>query len=124
MKFTKPNFNKNIINISASLAKFLGAEITKPTLNILNKELNKNYKNVVFIIFDGLGNNPIKINLPKNSFIRKNIKTTLTSTFPSTTTNATTTLLTNKYPLEHGWLGWDLYFEELNRSVEIYLSTD
>ena len=34
-----------------------------PTLNKLEKYLNKGYKNVVFIILDGFGINPIKINL-------------------------------------------------------------
>lgn len=124
MKFIKPNFKNNILNISASLAEFLGAENKNTTNKIIDKELKKNYKNVVFIIFDGMGINPININLDKNSFIRKNIKDKITSVFPSTTTNATTTILTNKMPLEHGWVGWSIYFKELNRAVDIYLNSD
>lgn len=124
MKFIKPNFKKNIVNISATFAEYLGAKNKNHTLKILNKELQKDYKNIVFIIFDGMGINPLKINLNNNDFLRSNTKDTLTSTFPSTTTNATTTLLTNKYPLEHGWLAWSVYFEELGRAIDIYLSQD
>ena len=123
-KFIKPNFKNNIINISATLAEFLGCPNDKPTLPILKEELSKRYKNVVFIIFDGMGINPININLNPDTILRKNVKQVLTSVFPSTTTNATTSLLSNKYPMEHGWFGWCLYFEELNRVVDIYLSSD
>ena len=123
-RFIKPNWKKSNLNISATLAKFLGAPNKNATLPILKKELQKDYKNVVFICADGMGMHPLKINLPKSSFLRKNIKQTLLSTFPSTTTNATTSLCLNKYPLEHGWFGWSLYFKKIDRSVDIYLHKD
>ena len=116
----KPDFSNNIINISATLAQFLGCPNDKPTLPALEKELEKGYKNVVFLILDGLGMNPAHINLDEDSFLMRNVKQVLTSVFPSTTTNATTTYLTNKYPMEHGWFGWSLYFEELKRAVDIF----
>ena len=71
-----------------------------------------------------MGFDPININLDKNSFIRKNIKDKITSVFPSTTTNATTSILTNKMPLQHGWVAWSVYFKELDRAVDIYLNSD
>ncbi|MBE7074646.1 MAG: alkaline phosphatase family protein [Clostridiales bacterium] len=123
-KLIFPDFKNCNLNISATLAEFLGAPNNKPTLSILKEELAKNYKNVVFICFDGLGINPIEKNLKPNDFLRKNIVQTLTSTFPSTTTNATTSLLLNKYPLEHGWFGWSMYFEDIGKNIEIFLNTD
>ena len=123
-RLIKPNFKKSNLNISATLAEFLGAPNKNATLLILQKELQKGYKNVVFICLDGMGINPIKRHLAKNSLLRKNIKQVLTSTFPSTTTNATTSLACNLLPLEHGWLGWSLYFDEINRNVDIYLHKD
>lgn len=122
--FIKPNWKRCNLNISATLAEFLGAPNTNATLPVLKKELSKEYKNVVFICLDGMGINPIKTNLNKNSFLRKHIKQILTSTFPSTTTNATTALACNKKPLEHGWFGWSLHFEEIGRNVDIYLHSD
>lgn len=123
-RFIKPNWTKSILNISATLAEFLGVPNKNATLPILKKELAKNYKNIVFICFDGLGINPIVKNLNKNNILRKNIKQTLVSTFPSTTTNATTSLLTNKLPLEHGWFGWSVYFKVLNKNIDIFLNRD
>ena len=123
-RFIKPDFKHNIINISASIAEFLGCPNDKPVLPALTEELKKGYKNVVFLILDGMGVNPINKNLSEDSFFKRNIKQVLTSVFPSTTTNATTTFLTNQYPMEHGWFGWSLYFEELKRAVDIFLDTD
>ncbi len=124
LTLTKPDFNKNILNVSASLAQFLGCPNNKPTLEVLNEELKKGYKNIVFIIFDGLGMNPISINLDENDFLRAKVKEVLTTVFPATTTNATTTLHTNMYPMEHGRFGWSIYFEEIGRNVDIYVGQD
>ena len=123
-RFAKPNFKRSNLNISATLAEFLGAPNKNATLSRLKKELEKDYKNIVFICFDGLGINPIKLNLEKKSFLRKNIKMVLTSTFPATTTNATTSLSCNKLPLEHGWFGWSLYFDEIKQNIDIYRQTN
>lgn len=122
--FIKPNWENSNLNISATLAEFLGAPNKNKTLKVLKDELEKGYKNVVFICLDGFGINPININLDDNSLLKKNIKQVLTSTFPSTTTNATTSLLCNKQPLEHGWFGWSMHFEKIERNLDIYLHSD
>lgn len=124
MRLCFPNYKKNIINVSATFKKMLGQNTPVSTLSVLEEYLKKDYKNVVFIILDGFGINPIKINLDKNNILRKNIKQTLTSVFPSTTTNATTTLMSGEYPFTHGWFGWSIYFDELNRAVDIYVGKD
>lgn len=123
-KFIEPEFKNSNLNISATLAEFLGSPNKNATLPILKKSLSKNFKNIVFICFDGLGIHPMKTNLKSDDFLIKNIKQTLLSTFPSTTTNATTSLMTNKLPLEHGWFGWSLYFENLNKNIDIFLDID
>ena len=124
VKLIKPDWNNSILNISATLAEFLGAPNENATLQVLKDELAKGYKNVVYMCFDGMGINPLEINLDKKDFLRAHIVKTLTSTFPSTTTNATTSLATNKYPLEHGWLGWSIRFDEIGRNVDVYLRRD
>ncbi len=123
-EFIFPDFTNSNLNISSSLAKYLNSYNDKPTIKLLDDELNKNYKNIVFICYDGLGINPININLDEDTLLKKNIKMELTSTFPSTTTNATTSLLSNKYPLEHGWFGWSLYFENIGKNVDIFKDTE
>ena len=120
----RPNFSRSIVNVSATLAEFLGCPNEKPTLPELRAALEKGWRNVVFVIADGLGMHPIEQNLPQTSFLRRHLSAELTSVFPSTTTCATTSLLSNLYPMEHGWFGWSLYFEALGRSVDLFPETD
>lgn len=123
-KFIKPDFRRNIVNLTATLAEHLGRPNEKPILPCLAAELKKGYKNVVFLILDGLGVHPMYVNLPADSFLRNNMRKVLTTVFPSTTACATTSFLTGKYPMEHGWLGWSLYFEELGKSVDLFPETE
>ena len=123
--FIFPDWNNNIINISASLANYLGVDSGDYTQNEkINNAVKKEYKNVCFILLDGLGYNVMKKHLEENKLLRKNVVQTLTSTFPSTTTNATTTLISLSYPGEHNWLGWSLYFEEEKRCIDIFRNAD
>ncbi len=122
--FTKPDYNKCVLNVSSTLAEFLNVKTLNATLPILKEKLKNNYKNVVFICFDGMGVHPLTVNAPKDGFLWKHVVDTLTSTFPSTTTNATTSLNTDKLPLEHGWFGWFVYFDQLKRSVELFTARD
>lgn len=122
--FIIPDFNKCNLNISATLAEFLGAPNKNATLPVLKEKLSKGYKNVIFFCFDGLGMYPLSKNLSKEDFLIKNINQVLLSTFPSTTTNATMSLLSNQLPLEHGWFGWSMHFDEINKNVDIFLNRD
>lgn len=122
--FILPDFNRSNLNISATLAEFLGAPNKNATLPALKAELAKGYKNVVFICFDGLGIHPLSKNLDKEDFLIQNINQVLFSTFPSTTTNATMSLLLNQLPLEHGWFGWSMHFDKINQNVDIFLNRD
>ena len=124
MDLIKPDFTRNIINISATLAEFLHSPNANPTLPDLAAALKSGHRNVALLVLDGMGINPLVRNLPADSFLRRNIARVLTSVFPSTTTNATTTIQTNTYPMEHGWFGWSLYFEELHRAVNIFEDID
>lgn len=123
-KFILPDFTRSNINVSATLAEFLGAPNTNATLPMLKAELAKDYKNVVFICFDGMGIYPLEQNLEKNDYLLRHKADTLVSTFPSTTTCATTSLTTNRLPLEHGWFGWSVYFEKIKRNINIFINTD
>ena len=124
MKFVKPDFKNSVLNVSATLADFLGAKNDIPKIELLKDYLNKDYKNVIYICLDALGIYPLKQNLTKDSFLRTHIKKKITSVFPATTTNATTSLQCALYPSQHGWFGWSLYFEKANRCVEIFLDKD
>lgn len=124
MRLIKPNFKNSIVNVSATIANFLGATNNLPKIRLIEKYLKRNYKNIVYLCLDGLGIYPITQNLRKSSFLYKNIKKKITSVFPSTTTNATSSLQSALYPSQHGMFGWSLYFEKLNRCVELYMGKD
>lgn len=66
-----PNFQRSNLNISSTLAEFLGAPNKNSTLPVLKEELTKGYKNIVFICFDGLGIYPLTKNLDKDDFLTK-----------------------------------------------------
>ena len=117
----KPDWKNSILNVSATLADYIGVKSNIAKIDILKNELNKNYKNVIYICMDGLGMFPLEQNLPKSSILRENVKKTITSVFPSTTTNATSSLYSATYPSQHGLFGWSLYFEKLNSCVDIYI---
>ncbi len=123
-RLIRPDWTNNILNISATLAEWLGAPNDNAVLPELQAMLERDPRNVVYICMDGMGMNPLECNLPSDNFLRTHVTRVLTSTFPSTTTNATTSLCTNKLPLEHGWLGWSLHFDQIGRNVDIYTGRD
>lgn len=119
-----PNYNRSILSISSSLLKYYGLKNNYPTLKELDDELKKNYKNVVLLILDCMGTSIIEKNLPKNSFLRKNMITTITSIFPPTTAAATTAFHSGLSPLESGWIGWMPYFKEYDSMIELFTGKD
>jgi hypothetical protein len=115
-----PNFKKSILNVSATLSEFLGVPTEHATLDVLKRELAKDYKNVVFLIFDAMGMHPLRTNLAPDDFLMRHIREELTSVFPSTTTNATRTLISAKSPAQHGWFAWSVYFDEINKAIDLF----
>ena len=91
-----------------------------PELDIL---LRKNYKNVVVMLFDGMGTSILKKHLPADAFLIRYLQTTISSVFPATTTAASVTMESGLSPIEHGWLGWRLYFDEVGANVDIFPNT-
>ena len=116
----KPNYENSIMNITNSLLKHYGLEPHHATLPIVDDLLAKNYKNVVFLIMDGMGINVLERNLPKDAFLRTHMAREISSVFPPTTTAATTSVLTGKTPAEHGWIGWSCYFKEVDKCIDLF----
>lgn len=115
-----PDYNNSLVNLASSVLKYYGAKTNHATLPVLDKFLQKNYKNVVVMLFDGLGVDTLSHHLPEDSFLRKHFQTTITSVFPPTTTAATTSINSGLTPAEHGWLGWSLYFSELDKVINAF----
>ena len=107
-----PNFHANIVNVSATLAEYLGQPNHHPTLPTLQRVLNEhNYQNIVYLVVDGMGSRIMAKDLPVKSFLRRHQAQEITSVFPPTTVAATTTILSALTPAEHGWFAWSVDFD-------------
>lgn len=120
MKTLFPNYENGLVNAMSSIQKHFGIKTNHSSLKILDERLSRNnYKNIVLILFDGLGYNILKRNKDYCPFLNKYLVSSLSSTFPSTTMAARTTIESGLNPIEHGWLGWDMYFKEFNNVITI-----
>lgn len=123
MKIKYPNYDDSILSLTASVLKHFGVETIHESLPYFDNLLDKNPKNVVIMLFDGMGTALLRKHLPKGSFLRRNFVKSISSVFPPTTTAATISMETGLSPIEHGWLGWNLYFAEIGANVSIFPNT-
>lgn len=117
-----PNYHRCLTNISSSILHRFGIDDPHTTINEID-QIIYNYKKVIFVFFDGMGSCILDKHLNENSFILQNKICDLTSVFPPTTAAATTALLSGKNPNETGWLGWHLYFKDIDEDLCLFSST-
>lgn len=116
-----PDYNNCLTNAACSILRHFGLPYTHPSLPLLDSYLDsKPYKNILVLLYDGLGTEIIKKNLPADSFLARHIKGSITSVFPSTTTAATTSILSGLNPCEHGRIGYTLYFKDIDETVSVF----
>lgn len=119
-----PDYDRSILSVASSVLKHYGvADCNHKSLEELDAMLDKNYKNVIVMLFDGLGADAVNTHLDETSFLRKHFVCPISSVFPPTTVAATTSIQSGFAPIEHGWLGWDLYFKELDENVAVFRNT-
>ena len=119
-----PDYNRCLVNLANSVLKEFGAKTSADTLDTADKYLAKEYKNVVILLLDALGVSVLEKHLSKDGFLRSHLKDTFYSVYPPTTVAATTSMLSGLYPNEHGWLGWDMFFPELDKNVTVFTNND
>ncbi len=121
----KNDYNECLTNLACSIRKYFGLEYKHGTLSYVDKILDeKKPKNVILFLFDGMGSNILDRNLDKDSFFIKNRYKKITTVFPATTTAATTSIRTGLNPCEHGWLGWNVYLEPIDKVVTLYMNKE
>ena len=113
-----PDYNHSILNTITSILKYYNVETKHSSLKILDEKLQNHYKNVVFIVLDGMGEHILN-NISPDGFFKKNEVDNITSVFPSTTTAALTTYYSGMPPYESGWIAWSQYFKEYGRAVDM-----
>ena len=74
MKTIYPDYNNCLTNVTNSLFKHYGIETYHETLKELDEILERNtYKNIVYMLYDGMGANLLKRNLNKSDLDRKSV---------------------------------------------------
>ena len=117
----KNNYNECITNLACSIRKYFELDYKHNTIDYIDKILEERKpKNVVTILFDGMGSNIIDNILSPDSFMIKNRLKKITTIFPATTVAATTTIRTGLNPIESGMLGWYMYFKDIDKTIEIF----
>jgi len=115
-----PNYDNCILGTITSILKYYNVETRHKSSEKLDKLLSaKEYKNVIFLILDGLGEHIINKISPEG-YLNKNKIDCVTSVYPSTTTAALTTYYSGKPPYETGWIAWSQYFKEYGRALDMF----
>lgn len=117
-----PDYSESIVNLSSSILNHFGVKPTHNTIPMVDQILARGYKHVVVVLLDGLGMNILESNLNYRDFLRRHLLGDISSVFPPTTVASTTSFLSEKTPVEHGWLGWDVYFEQEDKTVTCFFN--
>lgn len=119
-KIVYPDYKDCLANLPNSILQYLGAETKGASLPEIDEILKKDYKNIVVLLLDGMGQTIMERNLDENGFFRSHFLKTYSSVFPSTTVAATTSVMNGLMPNEHSWLGWDCYFPQIDKNVTVF----
>ena len=118
-----PDYRNCLVNLSNSILKEFGVETTAQTLPLADQYLGGAQKNVVVLLLDAMGTAILEKHLDPEGFFRSHVVSSFDSVYPPTTVAATTSMLSGRYPNEHGWLGWDIYYPQLGKNVAVFANT-
>lgn len=65
-----PDYAHSIVNTTSSILKRYGCSCRYKPLALLDERLKTRHRNVVLMVFDGLGSDILERNLPADSFLR------------------------------------------------------
>lgn len=112
------HYEESILSSIAALRSYYGLASSYED-EVRFKEIlnNKKPKKVFLMLVDGMGANLVSRKLDKDAFVNKYMIYKTQTVFPPTTTAATTAILNGKAPCENAWLGWSMYFKEVDDEV-------
>lgn len=121
-KLIWPDYEDCLVTIPNSVLKAFGEQPLGATHPLIDEYLQKEYKNVVLFLLDGMGVKILEKHLKKEGAFRSHLVGETKSVFLSTTVAATMSAITGKQPCEHSWLGWDCYYPSIDRNVTVFLN--
>ncbi len=119
-----PDYRSCLVNLSNSILKKFGAEMTAETLPLADRYLEGEYRNIVVLLLDAMGTSILEKHLDPDGFFRSHLAGSFDSVYPPTTVAATTSVLSGLYPNEHGWLGWDVYYPQIGKNVTVFTNAE
>jgi hypothetical protein len=113
-----PEYSASIVNLVASLERAYGLEGLHTPLGSLDPRSLGDRSALALVLLDGLGAELLAAHASRAPFLSSHLQGSITSVYPPTTAAAVTSFMSGMTPLEHGALGWSLYFKELGRTVD------
>lgn len=112
-----------IVGVNNAIRKYFDKEYYHEPDQTVLSWLNQNqFEHVVVLLIDAMGVSILQKHLDSSSFFLSHLKEELTTVFPPTTTAATTSLRSGKYPNENVWLGWNEYFPEKDDNIILLMN--
>ena len=115
-----PDYDNCLVNLANSVLKRFGCQTMHDTLPLADRYLYGGHRNVVVLILDAMGVSIMEKHLDKDGFFRSHTVGQYHSVYPPTTVAATTSVMSGLYPNEHGWLGWDVYYPQVDKNVVVF----
>ena len=106
---------RSLADIPGTVFSLFDAETQLSQLDEDIIDTEKEYENVVLLLIDGLGINQLEDF--SGGLFEEMEKEKITTIFPSATPATLTTINTGKTPKEHGLLGWEIYYEEIDSNI-------
>ncbi len=121
-KLYMPDYENCIADLPGSILDKFGIDGGGRRLELLEPYLEKDYENIVVILLDAMGSCILRRNLDSDGYFNSHLKGHYSSVFPPTTVAATTTIMSGLTPCEHSWLGWDCYYPQIDKNVQVFLN--
>jgi len=116
--FILPDYKgKSIVNLMSSIANNFGKKHKYKELDYLSSSELEKFKNIVLIVIDGLGYNYLVRH--NDSFLFNNLRSSITSTFLSTTACANTVFSVGYPAQQHAITAWNVNLKEVGAIVTV-----
>ena len=117
----KINYDYCLTSLACSIEKYFEVEPKHKTIPEVDKMLEeKKPENVILLLCDGLGSRIMNHVLKNDDFLMRKREREIFSVFPPTTASCLTSVKTGLNPSEHGWLGWNVYVQPLNKIIALF----
>ena len=124
MTIIYPDYDRSILSLVKTILTSYDIHLNNTTKEIDTLHIPQNCKNIILLLFDGMGSDVIEQILYDNNFLLKNRVDNISSVYPCTTAAATRSFYTGQPPISHGFLGWNCYFKECGRNLAILKNRD